>query len=252
MAFLALIPFGITPIWGMKSRWFAALMATLFAIQIAAFAQTAEPKKKAKSPKAPDPAFAAVTDEPGLPRVLLIGDSISIGYTIPVREMLKGKANVHRIPTNGGPTTTGLAGIDKWLGDSKWDVIHFNWGLHDLKSMDDGSPQVPLADYEKNLRKLVARLKTTGARLIWCSTTPVPDAKMNPPRKNEDVLAYNALAKKIMQENQIPMDDLYTHAAAKISEIQLPANVHYKKEGYEYLAKQVVKSLEDEMAKLGK
>ena len=47
------------------------------------------------------PAFAPVTDQPGLPRVLLIGDSISIGYTMTVRQELAGKANVHRIPENG-------------------------------------------------------------------------------------------------------------------------------------------------------
>ena len=85
--------------------------------------------QKKKGPLAP------VTDDPKLPRVLLIGDSISIGYTLPTREFLKGKANLHRIPTNGGPTTRGLASIDAWIGESKWDVIHFNWGLHDLKYM---------------------------------------------------------------------------------------------------------------------
>src|SRR5262249_4795155 len=80
-----------------------------------------------------DPAFAPVKDDPALPRVLLIGDSISIGYTVPARKLLQGKANVHRIPENGGPTSNGSAKLDKWLGDGKWDVIHFNWGLHDLK-----------------------------------------------------------------------------------------------------------------------
>jgi len=69
------------------------------------------------------PAFDPVEDVAGLPRVLLIGDSISIGYTVPVREMLKGKANVHRIPANGGPTTNGLAHIDEWLGEGRWDLI---------------------------------------------------------------------------------------------------------------------------------
>ncbi len=59
--------------------------------------------------------------------MLLIGDSISIGYTMPVRKLLEGKANVHRIPTNGGPTKNGIANIDNWLGTKKWDVIHFNW-----------------------------------------------------------------------------------------------------------------------------
>lgn len=49
----------------------------------------------------PNPAYREIKDAPGLPRVLLIGDSISIGYTEPVRMELAGKANVHRIPTNG-------------------------------------------------------------------------------------------------------------------------------------------------------
>ena len=68
-------------------------------------------------------ALVPVTDDPKLPRVLLIGDSISIGYTLPTREFLKGKANLHRIPANGGPTTRGLASIDAWIGESKWDNI---------------------------------------------------------------------------------------------------------------------------------
>lgn len=41
-----------------------------------------------------------VADDPDLPRVLLIGDSISIGYTKPTRQLLAGKANVHRVPSN--------------------------------------------------------------------------------------------------------------------------------------------------------
>src|SRR3954471_2877283 len=111
------------------------------------------------------PAFAPVTDNPALPRVLLIGDSISIGYTVSVRKALAGKANVHRIPENGADTLNGLKKIDSWLGDSHWDVIHFNWGLHDLKVTAEGDRQVPIDAYEKNLQVLVKRLKETGAHL---------------------------------------------------------------------------------------
>ena len=68
----------------------------------------------------PNPAFAPVEDDPELPRVLLIGDSISIGYTVPTRELLAGVANVHRIPVNGGPTTRGVEAIDEWLGGEPW------------------------------------------------------------------------------------------------------------------------------------
>jgi lysophospholipase L1-like esterase len=197
--------------------------------------------------RAPDPALTEVNDVPGLPRVLLIGDSISMGYTIPVRELLKGKANVHRVLENGGPTINGLQHISDWLGSGKWDVIHFNWGLHDLKIGDDGVRQVPIDKYEQNLRELVARLKQTGARLIFASTTPVPDAKVSPARVNSDVIAYNKVAAKVMAEAGIPTDDLYALAMPKLAAIQLPANVHYTPEGYKTLAEQVAECIQKEL-----
>jgi len=216
------------------------VLAAIVAIGTAV-ASAAPQKKAAKRKRRPNPAFAPVQDDASLPRVLLIGDSISIGYTVAVREALAGKANVHRAPTNCGPTIRGLEQIDKWLGDGHWDVIHFNWGLHDLKKIQ-GKHQVPIDAYEKNLGRLVARLKKTGAKLIWCSTTPVPP-KCSPPRTNEDALAYNAVAKKIMEKNQIAIDDLYAFAQPQLGKIQIPDNVHFTREGSKVLAGQVAKSI---------
>jgi acyl-CoA thioesterase-1 len=222
----------------------SSVIVLAIAVLFAAVAQGAPQEKKAAAKKKPAPnsAFAEVKDDPALPRVLLIGDSISIGYTAAVQKELAGKANVHRAPTNCGPTIRGLEGLDAWLGDGRWDVIHFNWGLHDLKFMDDGKRQVPPDEYEKNLAELVARLKKTGATLVWCSTTPVPEG-CSPPRTNEDVLAYNAAAKKVMDAGGIAIDDLYAFALPKLAEIQLPANVHFKPEGSAVLAKQVAESI---------
>ncbi len=238
----------------MKLRLALALATLLIGSHDSAVSQTAKPQdvpKPKPTPKAAkkDPAMEPVTDQPGLPRVLLIGDSISIGYTVPVRDLLKGKANVHRIPENGGPTPNGTAKLAKWIGTNKWDVIHFNWGLHDLKSMDTGKAQVSLEDYEKNLRELVKQLKATSAKLIWCATTPVPDAHLTPPRKDSDVQAYNAAAKKVMDELQVPINDLYSYTLPKLVDVQLPANVHFKREGSEFLAKQVAKTIETALAK---
>lgn len=213
----------------------------------------------AKPKRAPSPSLAKVEDVPGLPRVLLIGDSISMGYTIPVRELLKGKANVHRIPTNGGPTINGLKNLSAWLGTSKWDVIHFNWGLHDLKyiganandRLDPKAPgahlQVPLDEYEKNLATLVGQLKATGAKLIWCSTTPVPEGSDG--RIVGDDLKYNEAAARVMKAAGVPTDDLYAHAKAKLKDIQLPANVHYSVDGYKYLAEKVASEIEKALPK---
>ena len=211
-----------------------ALLLALCALTTAAFAQ----KPERSGPLTP------IEDQPGLPRVLLIGDSISIGYTLPVRELLKGKANVHRIPANGGPTKNGTANIEKWLGTGKWDVIHFNWGIHDLKFMPDGKRQVEAEDYEKNLRALVTRMKATDAKLIWATTTPIPDGELNPSRKFGKVPEYNAVAAKVMKENGVAIDDLNAAITPRIAELQNPKDVHYKAEGYAFLAKQVAASIE--------
>jgi lysophospholipase L1-like esterase len=191
----------------------------------------------------PNPALEPIADQPGLPRVLLIGDSISIGYTIPVRTALAGKANVHRIPENAAFTGHGVKRIDAWLGGSKWDVIHFNFGLHDVKRMDNGEPQVSLADYESNLRAIVTRLKKTGASLVFAMTTPVPEGKVSPPRVPADVERYNDVARRVMKEADVPVNDLYSFALPRLSKIQMPVNVHYTDAGYEELATEVVKHI---------
>lgn len=224
------------------------------------FSADGPPPAKPRVKRAPQPALAKIDDVPGLPRVLLIGDSISIGYTLDVRDLLKGKANIHRIPANGGPTINGLKSLDQWLGDGKWDVIHFNWGLHDLKYMgpknenraDPKSPgahiQVPLADYEKNLRALTTRLKATGAKLIWCSTTPVLEG--SPGRIAGDEVKYNEVAARVMKDGGIPINDLWSHAKPRIKEIQLPeGNVHFTSEGSKYLAGKVATAIEDALPK---
>ncbi len=191
----------------------------------------------------PDPSYAPITEQPGLPRVLLIGDSISVGYTLPVRKLLAGEANVLRIPANGGTSGNGVFNMDAWLGKQKWDVIHFNFGLHDLKRMSDGEPQVPLPLYERYLRLLVARLKATGARLIWATTTPVPEGPVSPPRRSEDVVTYNQVALRVMKENGVAIDDLYAFALPRLKEIQRPVNVHFTEAGSELLAQQVAASI---------
>jgi GDSL-like Lipase/Acylhydrolase family len=223
----------------LASPWLLALCGALV-VQSGAFGQGQQTQGPQQSP---NPAFAEIKDDPALPRVLLIGDSISIGYTLATRSLLQGKANVHRIPVNGGPTINGLENLDHWLGSGQWHVIHFNWGLHDLRFMEDGKHQVTVEKYEKNLQELVERLKRTGATLIWASTTPVPDAEVTPPRKNSDVIAYNLVARRIMDENDIPINDLYAVAFSRLGEIQRPANVHYTDPGYEMLAEGVAASI---------
>jgi len=189
------------------------------------------------------------------PRVLILGDSISIGYTPSVEDLLQDQAVVVRPKGNCQGTNHGVKQIDRWLkvdgGD--WDVIHFNFGLHDIKRIDpktgkassspDHPRQADLETYEKQLREIVAKLKATGATLIFATTTPVPEGGVRPHRDIEDPERYNTAAKKIMQENKIAVNDLYGFAASRLAEIQRPVDVHFTKQGSELLGEQVVEAV---------
>ena len=212
------------------------------------FAHAAEGKKAAApKAKAPNPVFAPVTDVAGLPRVLLIGDSISMGYTVPVRAQLAGKANVHRPLENCGDTARGVKSLDKWLGTGKWDVIHFNFGLHDLKYLDaaghlappDKGKQVASVDEsEAILRTIVARLTQTGAKLIFATTTPVPAGTTG--RVADDSVRYNAVAVRVMRELGVALNDLHAFVLPRQAQTQRPANVHFTDPGSAQLAETVV------------
>ena len=180
-------------------------------------------------------AWDFVQDYPKLPRVLLIGDSVSRGYTQAVRKALAGRANVHRAPENCGPTATGLKKIEVWLGNGSWDVIHFNFGIHDRAT--------PIPDYTLRLEQLVVRMKKTGAKIVWATTTPIPD---DPAKKQTaaSIIERNQAAAEVMKKHGILIDDLFAAITPHLTKMQNPNDVHFGGEGYEFLGQQVAKSIE--------
>lgn len=180
-------------------------------------------------------AWDFVPDDPKLPRVLLIGDSVSRGYTQATRKALAGKANVHRAPANCGPTASGLKNIDVWLGDGRWDVIHFNFGIHDRST--------PLADYTQRLEQLIERMQKTGARLVWASTTPIPD-DLPKGQTAASIVERNQAAAEVMTKHRIAIDDLYTAISPHLTEVQNPKDVHFNAKGYDFLGETVAKAVE--------
>lgn len=167
-----------------------------------------------------------------LPRVLILGDSI---YTQPARQAASRLAGKAEVFSPGGPgteavhvfnTTTALAHLDELVGDGRWDLIHFNYGLGDLvyraPGMDSfrvmpkqagGVRATSPEDYERNLTAIVTRLKATGARLVWASTTPVQSDN----RGLYDIgseLEYNAIAARIMAAKEgVSVSDMHTAVA---------------------------------------
>jgi len=180
-------------------------------------------------------AWDFVQDVAGLPKILLIGDSVSRGYTQAVRKALLGKANVHRAPENCGPTANGLKKIDVWLGEEKWDVIHFNFGIHDRNTT--------LTEYGERLEQLVQRMAKTGAKLVWASTTPIPD---DAPKQQTaaSVVERNQLASKMMEKYGVKIDDLFEAITPQLATLQNPNDVHFNAAGYDFLGQTVATALE--------
>lgn len=174
--------------------------------------------------------------DPNLPNVLIIGDSISIGYTPEVRNLLNKVMNIYRVPDNAENTTHTLENIDAWLSDKQWAVIHCNWGLHDLTSK---GPDVE--GYGVNLKTLIDKLRATGAVVVFATTTPIPQDNIG--RLPGSELPYNAKALEVMKADNVLVNDLNSYALPILNTIQRPANVHYSSYGYEMLAQPVARAI---------
>lgn len=209
----------------------------------------------------PDP---LATDDPKLPRVLIIGDSISMNYFEAAKAELKGVVNLHRNEGNAGPSTRGVLNAELWIGNYEekgrhWDVIQFNHGLHDLKQVYDkntdtfGAYSVPMEDYKANLEKEIAILKKTGAKLIWCATTPVPNSnKGEYVRRKGACTDFNKAAMEVMAKHpEIQINDL--HATVTNSPVfdnwRKTIDVHfYKEEETRELGKAVASAIRAALA----
>ncbi len=194
-----------------------------------------------------------------LPNVLILGDSISIGYFPFVKEIMEGRVNLSRpMSAKGGfqncaGTTNGIKKISQWIGKTQWDLIHFNFGLHDIKHVNpqngknsksfEDPHQASPEQYEKNLNFIVKELKKTKAKLIFATTTPYPDGKLKPARKPGMPKIYNTVALRIMKKHNVYINDLHGFVEPRINELQRPNNVHFTQFGSEELAKEVVKSI---------
>lgn len=206
----------------------------------------------------------ASTQEPPptkLPNVLIIGDSISMGYTDGVRKLLEGKANVFRPPCNCAYSGNGVNNVQSWLGTTKWDVVHFNFGIWDTHYLyqgelvsdrskykpEDVKRRYTTEQYVENLSKIIAILKKTGARLIWASTTPYvsygEDTKLL-------VVKNNKAARELMDKEEVTVNDLYSLALPNLTKWQSGDGCHFAT--YEPLAKQVATTIADALDKKAK
>lgn len=188
--------------------------------------------------------------DPKLPKVVLLGDSIRMGYAPLVAKRLAGVATVISSTANGGDSANLLRHLPEWAIQEKPAVVHFNCGIHDLKFFKKtGQHQVELAQYQSNLRQIVAQLKETSAAIVFAATTPLiqqrrAGSKAEHVLQEADTHRYNAAAIAVMQECGVPVHDLYWLVEHEGAEKLLAGDgVHFTPEGNEKLAEAVADSI---------
>lgn len=216
-----------------------------------------------------------------LPRVLILGDSISLGYTPHVIRILEGTACVTRPQTNCGPSQYYLKNDtlkNIWLEDGKWDVIHVNFGIWDNHYMtadgdillqerypkyfeyedpmekdrairaDGGHIRTEPLQYAENMRKIFAILKATGAKVIFGLSTPLPRWRFD--GRWQRIRAYNAIAEEVCRETGVQVNDLYAVADRHLN-LQTDG-CHFNEEGYRILAEAVASIIRENLPHISK
>ncbi len=179
------------------------------------------------------------TNDHALPRVLLIGDSITRGYGKQVDSNLKEKAYVARLATSkslGDPALIDQLALV--LREQSFDLIHFNNGMHG-DAYSDEAYAAAMPDVLATLRRYAPR-----ARVIWCTTTDVRERnnleRVDP--KTERMLRRNQLAIAFAKREDIPVDDLFS-IVRDHPEYHAPDGVHFNEQGYAVLAAKVAAAL---------
>ena len=175
-------------------------------------------------------AYHLTDDRKNLPRVLLVGDSICNGYQGEVRKLLEGKLSVsYWISSYCVTSPNYMKFLSLYLDEAKYDVVHFNNGLHSL--------QTPTEAYAKCVRSAMEliRSKQPQAKIVWCSSTPLKDAEKTAKAKELN----EAAAKVVAEIGSIETNDLFALLDPLDRDTNWRDVFHHKKETCNMEARQV-------------
>ena len=211
-----------------------------------------------------DPRKDLGVEDPRLPRILIIGDSISGHYLYGVRERMRGKANVigeasmrdnswHKM----GPRfyrsdwASKGDGLRSFLAErSPFDIVHFNNGIHNFSRANPGDEK----PYAEQLRKVVATIRESGAVCLFANSTGTIGDNVIPtaPRYLANCRAFNAAAEAVMRELRVPVTDIYGLIQPRIKDLISSDLIHTNKEADEMMADLIAKRLSETLAALPK
>ncbi len=173
--------------------------------------------------------------------ILLLGDSIRLGYMPKTAELFEGKANVYGPSDNSRSSSYTLMSIDRWLSElPKPDIVMFNNGIWDITRFNavENRPLTSLENYLDNMLRICRILKRTGATVIFATTTPLHPIKQTKNKTNDDILTYNKAAVEMLEKEGVIINDLNTPVWANYDRYICDDGCHLSEDGIELCAKQ--------------
>jgi len=185
-----------------------------------------------------------------LPKLLLLGDSIRMSYQPHVTKLLDGKAEVVGPTDNCQFSLYTKSSIPRWVTQlGKPDIVHWNNGIHDAGHNPARSPvQIPLDDYIGNLRHIADHIRDNlTTKLVFATSTPPhPDKPWIDDGwswKHGDIERYNEAAVTLMNELNIPVNDLYGVIRADVDNLISDDQLHLSPDGQKACAEKVVEAV---------
>ena len=205
-----------------------------------------------------------VVEDGSLPRVLIIGDSISAHYLERLRLLMEGKANIVGEASLDNKKNTWAAvgprfyrsdlaskddNLKNFLAESgPWDIVHFNNGIHMFAGAKPGDEK----PYAEQLKKVVATIRESGAVCLFANSTgTVADNTIaKSPHYLTNCRAFNAAAEAVMRELGVPVTDIYGLIQPRIEELISGDLIHTNAEADQMMAELIAKRLTETIATL--
>lgn len=182
-------------------------------------------------------------------KVLLLGDSIRMGYSGYIKSLLAGQCEVIYSEDNGRFAAYTLWQANQMFKEyGKFDIVHWNNGYWDMNIEPPmQEPIHPVEEYVHFLKRTIAQIRQNGAKIIFATTTPVlskgsaldntgTDKQIS--YDNQWVIDYNAAATNLMKDENILINDLYTLMLGEKDCYKCEDKLHLTEEGYQLCAKQ--------------
>lgn len=195
-------------------------------------------------------------------RVLLLGDSIRMGYQEYVKKLLKNECEVvFCADDNGRFVQYNYWQLNQMFRQYKhFDIVHFNSGYWDMNIEEPCLEALnTIPEYRYGLNKILRYLKQQKAIAIFANTCPIyatgnsqdnTGTQASISYKNEWVIEYNKAAESLMKQNNVVINDLYSVMLEGPKYYKCADMLHLSETGYKICAEEIVKAIRKELKSL--